>query len=92
MADQQQATGARERAARAKDRELAAHLAAVELHEQAAEMQQRLKCDDRARAAQQRAEHARSLHELALVEQAEQEAFWEAHEPPDAGRKQANVP
>jgi hypothetical protein len=61
---------ARERAARAKERELAAHLQAVQLHEHAAEAQERLGRDDRAQAARERAQHAQALYEQALVEQA----------------------
>jgi hypothetical protein len=64
---------ARERAASSKQHELAAHLRAVELHEETAEAQERLGRDDRAQAARQRAQHAQELYEQALVEQAREE-------------------
>jgi hypothetical protein len=62
---------ARERAAQAKARELAVHRRAEELHEQAAETQERLGHPDFAQAARERAQQARELHALALREQAE---------------------
>jgi hypothetical protein len=64
-------TRARERAARARASELAAHRRAEQLHEQAARLQERLGYADRAQAARERAEHARELHTEALREQAE---------------------
>ena len=51
--------GAGDRVLQVKQRELAAHLAAVELHEQAAELQQRLGHPDRAAEAHAHAEQAR---------------------------------
>jgi flagellar motility protein MotE (MotC chaperone) len=54
-----------------KQRELAAHLAAVDLHEQAAELQQRLGHPDRAAEARAHAEQARELHRLAAQELAD---------------------
>ena len=63
---------ARERAARAKDRELAAHLRAEKLHTDAAKLQERLGHPDRAARANGQAVRARESYELALVEQAEQ--------------------
>ena len=62
---------ARERAAQAKARELAVHRRAEELHEQAAETQERLGHPDFAQAARERAQQARELHAIALREQAE---------------------
>ena len=67
------------RAALAKRRELAAHLRAIKLHEQAAELQERLGYSDRAARARVHAEHARELHARARQEQRE-------HEGVDAGR------
>ena len=67
------ATGARERAALAKRRELAAHLRAIEVHEQAADLQERLGYPDRAARARAHAEHARELYARALEEQRDQE-------------------
>ena len=64
-------TRARERAARARASELAAHRRAEQLHEQAARLLERLEHADRAQAARERAEHARELHAEALREQAE---------------------
>ena len=61
----------RERVIQAKHSELAAHQRAAVLHDQAAELQQRLGQEARAQVAQQRADHARDLHGLALVELAE---------------------
>jgi hypothetical protein len=52
----------------AKRSELAAHKRAVVRHQQAAEIQQRLGHEAWARAARQRAERARELHDLALAE------------------------
>jgi hypothetical protein len=66
---------ARDYAVQAKASELAAHLRAVDLHEQSATIQQRLGRHDRAQAARQRADHARELHAQALVEQADQDAW-----------------
>src|SRR4029453_18141616 len=78
--EQRHATSGRERAAWAKECELVLHRAAIQLHEQVAEAQQRLGCDDRAQAARQRADHARSLYELAIKEQAAQVKRWEPHD------------
>jgi hypothetical protein len=57
----------------AKRRELAAHVRAIELHDQAAERQERLGHPDRAANARAHAEHARKLQTLALAEQHEQQ-------------------
>jgi hypothetical protein len=73
-----QATSALERAKLAKRRELAAHLRAIELHEQAAALQDRLGHPDRAANARQHAEHARELYECALEEQAAQDGLHRA--------------
>jgi hypothetical protein len=51
-----------------KQRELAAHLAAAELHEQAAELQDRMGHPRRAAQARAQAERARRWHRLALEE------------------------
>jgi len=64
-------TRARERAARAKARELAVHRRAEDLHKQAAKLQERLGHGNRAQAAWERAEHARELHAQGLREQAD---------------------
>jgi hypothetical protein len=69
---QRRATSARERAALAKHWELAAHRRAIELHQDAARLQERLGHADRAAAARVRAQHARELYELARQEQQEQ--------------------
>ena len=66
--------GAADRLLQVKQRELAAHLAAVELHEQAAELQQRLGHPDRAAEARAHAEQARTLHRLAAEELADYQA------------------
>jgi hypothetical protein len=65
------ASRARERVVQAKHDELAAHQRAAALHDQAAELQQRHGHKARAKAARQRADHARELHDLALTEMAE---------------------
>jgi hypothetical protein len=65
------AARARERVIQAKHSELAAHQRAAALHDQAAELQQRLGHEAKAQAARQRADHARELHGLALAELAE---------------------
>jgi hypothetical protein len=65
------AARARERVIHAKRSELAAHTRSAVLHEQAAELQQRLGREGRAHAARRRADHARELHGLALAELAE---------------------
>ena len=62
---------ARERAAQAKARELAAHRRAENLHEQGAETLDRLGRGDLAQAARERAQRSRELHAEALREQAE---------------------
>ena len=70
MDEPDQVTRARQRAGRAKARELVVHHHAEELHEEAAKMQERLGHADRAQAARGRAEHARELLAEALREQA----------------------
>jgi hypothetical protein len=73
-------TQARDRAARAKARGLAAHCHAEEVDEEAAKLQERLGRGDRAQAARERAEHAQELHAEALMEQAEADelaACWD---------------
>ena len=69
----QEGTGPRWRARMAKQREVEAHARAIELHQSAAELQDRLGHPDRAARARLHAEHARELWNLALAEQAEQE-------------------
>jgi hypothetical protein len=64
--DAQEGTGTRERVARAKERELAAHQRAIEL-------QDRLGHPDRAANAREHAQHARQLLAQGLAEQREQE-------------------
>jgi flagellar motility protein MotE (MotC chaperone) len=66
--------GAADRFLQVKQRELAAHLAAVELHEQAAELQERLGNRERANQARIHAEQARALHRLAAEELADYQA------------------
>jgi hypothetical protein len=61
-----------------KQRELAAHLAAVELHEQAAELQQRLGQPERAAKARAHAEQAREWHRQAQAELADYHAWMAA--------------
>jgi hypothetical protein len=65
-------SGARERAALTKRQELAAHLRAIEVQEQAAELQERLGFPDRAARARAHAEHARELYARALEERQDQ--------------------
>jgi hypothetical protein len=65
--------GAADRFLQIKQRELAAHLAAVELHEQAAMLQERLGHPGRAANARAHAEHARELQRRALAEQGDQQ-------------------
>ena len=66
--------GAADRFLQVKQRELAAHLAAAELHEQAAELQARLGHPERAAQATAHAERARELHWLAAEELADYQA------------------
>ena len=66
--------GAVDRFLQVKRRELAAHLTAVELHEQAAELQKRLGHPERAAEAHAHAERARVLHRLAAEELADYQA------------------
>jgi hypothetical protein len=66
------ATGARDRIAQIKRQEIAAHAKAIELHEQAAELQERLGRPHRAANARAHARNARELQLLALEEQREQ--------------------
>jgi hypothetical protein len=76
---QQHPIGSRERVRSAKRRELAAHERAIDRHEQAAEVQERLGHPDRAARAREHARHARELRDLAVQELEE----WEKR---DAGR------
>jgi hypothetical protein len=55
----------------AKRRELVVHARAINLHEQAAKLQERLGHPERAARARAHAEHARELQTLALEEQRE---------------------
>jgi hypothetical protein len=64
-------TRARERAAQAKAREVAAHRHAEKLFEEAAETQERFGHPDRAQADRERAQCAWEWHAEALREQAE---------------------
>ena len=68
------ATGAAERFLQIKQRELAAHLAAVQLHEQAAELQERMGRPERAAEARRQAEQARDWYRLAGEELADYQA------------------
>ena len=68
---QEHINSTRERASRAKDRELAAHLRADKLRIDAAGLQERLGHPDRAARANGQAVRARESYNLALVEQAE---------------------
>ena len=67
-----------------KQRELAAHLAAVELHEQAAELQDRMGHPRRSAEAHTQAERARQWHRLANEELAEYQARFEGKAGPAA--------
>jgi chromosome segregation ATPase len=60
-----------------KERELTAHLAAVELHEQTAKLQDRMGHPQRAAEARTQAERARQWYRLANEELAEFEARFE---------------
>jgi hypothetical protein len=62
---QRATTEATERFLQIKQRELAAHLAAVALHERAAELQERMGHLERAAKAQRQAEQARAWYRLA---------------------------
>ena len=70
MDEPDKVTRARERAAQAKARELAAHRHAEKLFEEAAETQERFGHPDRAQADRERAQRSRELHAEALREQA----------------------
>ena len=74
---QQLPIGARERVRSAKRRELAAHARAIDRHEEAAELQERLGHPDRAARAREHARHARELRALAVQELQE----WEQADP-----------
>ena len=65
---QQHPIGSRERVRSAKHRELAAHERAIDRHEEAAEVQERLGHPDRAARAREHARHARELRDLAVRE------------------------
>jgi hypothetical protein len=73
-ATQQAAAAAVDRFLQVKRRELAAHRAAVEMHAQAAALQERLGHPQRAAQARAHAEHAKELHRLAAEELAEYQA------------------
>jgi hypothetical protein len=73
-------TRARERAAQAKARELAAHRRAEKLHEQAAETLERLGRRDLAQAARQRAQRSRELYAEAVREQVEADERATGHD------------
>jgi hypothetical protein len=62
-----------------KQRELTAHRRAIELHEQAAALQERLGHPDRAAAAREHADPARELSRRAWEELAEYETRWTRH-------------
>ena len=66
----------RARANQAKLQEIAAHRKAIELHEDAAVLFDRLNRPDRAAAARLRADHARQLLALAIEEQAASNLTW----------------
>jgi hypothetical protein len=61
---------AKDRARRAKVLEIEAHKRAIELHEQAAAIFDRLRYEERAQNARERAERTRQLLQQALAEQA----------------------
>jgi hypothetical protein len=65
--------GPAERFLAVKQRELTAHRGAIELHEQAAVLQERLGHPDRAATAREHANHARELYRRAWEELAEYE-------------------
>ncbi len=67
-ARQQLPIGSWERVRSAKRRELAAHERAIDRHEQAAQVQDRLGHPDRAARAREHARHARELRDLAVRE------------------------
>ena len=54
-----------------KQRELAAHLASIQVHEQMAELQEQFGELERAAEARARAERAREFHRVAVAELAE---------------------
>ena len=64
-----------------KQRELSAHRGAIELHEQAAQLQERLGHPDRAADARQHADHARELYRQAWDELADYESRRTARRP-----------
>jgi hypothetical protein len=74
---QQLPIGSRERVRSAKRRELAAHERAIDRHEEAAEVQDRLGHPDRAARAREHARHARELRDLA----AQELQAWEQADP-----------
>jgi hypothetical protein len=74
-----------ERFIRIKQRELEAHLTAVKLHEQAAELQERLGHPDRAAEARAHADQARNSHRVAVEELVEYQARISAARDRSAG-------
>jgi hypothetical protein len=81
------AAGLAERFIQAKQRELAAHLASVEVYEQMASLQEGLGHPDRAAEARAKAERARELHRAAAAELAEYRAKIKAVEDRRARRR-----
>jgi hypothetical protein len=81
------AAGLAERFIQAKQRELAAHLASVEVYEQLASLQEGLGHPDRAAEARAKAKRARELHRAAGAELAEYRAKIKAVEDRRARRR-----
>jgi hypothetical protein len=65
---QQHPIGSHEQVRSVRRRELAAHERAIDRHEQAAEIQERLGHPDRAARVREHARHARELRDLAVRE------------------------
>jgi len=76
-----------EEATEAKQRELTAHLASIQAHEQLAELHEQLGQSERAATARARAERAREFHQLAVAELAEYLARIKAIEGRRASRR-----
>lgn len=74
-----------ERILEVKQRELTAHRGAIELHEQAAQLQERLGHPDRAAEARQHAAHARELYRRACDELADYQSRRGPGRPSPAG-------
>jgi hypothetical protein len=85
------AAGLVERFLQAKQRELAAHLASIEVHEQLASLQEGLGHPDRAAEARARAERAREFHRLAGAELAAYLARIKAVENRRASRRRDGI-